>query len=172
MKALSNEFMQHIAEDEAWKDLSRELHWTESMLEKYANKLDWKEISESSNIFWTIPMIQKFKNRINWDSLSENICEESLTEELVDTFVDKWNWTELSRNSSLELTDELLAKYADRWDWEEIIDRYRDSVFEKKGIDFYEKFKDYIPASKVQGSRLWSEIVSQRKSQLLNEIIA
>lgn len=68
VKTLSNDFMQKIATEEAWKELSGDFQWNESLLEKYQDKVDWHEVSENTNILWTIPMVQKFKNRIDWDS--------------------------------------------------------------------------------------------------------
>ena len=172
MKTLSNDFMQHIADAEAWKELSNEVNWTEALLEKFQDKVDWQEISESSRILWTIPMIQKFKNRLNWDAFSDRINEESLTEECIQTFAEKWNWSKLSGNSDLSLTEELIDKFIDRWDWKEIIERYCDKVFEGRAIEFYEKYKEYIPTVSLQNSRLWNEIVNQRKKQLMAEITA
>jgi hypothetical protein len=66
----------------------------------------------------------------------------------------------------------LLDKFADLWDWEEIIDRYCNNFYEGHAIEFYERYKDHIPAAKVQNSRLWYEIVSQQKRQLIAEITA
>ncbi len=45
-KVLSNEFMQNIATEEAWKVLSSDFAWSEAILEKYQDKVDWDEISE------------------------------------------------------------------------------------------------------------------------------
>ena len=117
-------------------------------------------------------MIQKFKNRIDWDKFSRRAETETLTEAFIEAFKDKWNWAELSENSSLELTFDLLDKYADRWNWEEIIDRYNCDLYDEKGIEFYERYKDLIPASKLQKSRLWIEIVCQQQKQLIAEITA
>ena len=172
IKTLSNEFMQKISTDEAWKELSGTYSWSESLLEKYLDKVDWHDVSENPFILWTIPMIQKFKNRIDWDKFSRLARAETLTEAFIDAFKDKWNWTELSENSAMELTHELLEKYADKWNWETIIDCWECNIFDEKGIDFYERYKDYIPASKLQQSMLWKEIVKQQKIQLINEIIA
>ena len=171
-KVLSNEFMQKIMNEEAWKELSEDFSWSEAMLEKYQDKVDWNEISENSNIRWTVPMIQKFKSRINWVSISENIDEKIMTESILETFKDKWNWHKLSSNERLPLSYDLLDKYADLWDWEEIINRYRNNVFEGQAIEFYERYKEHIPAAKVQNSRLWYEIVDQQKRQLISEITA
>ena len=172
IKTLSNEFMQKISTDEAWKELSGTYSWSESLLEKYQDRVDWHDVSENPFILWTIPMIQKFKNRIDWDKFSRHARRETLTEAFIDAFKDKWNWTELSENSAMELTHELLEKYADKWNWETIIDCWECNIFDEKGIDFYERYKDYIPASKLQQSMLWKEIVKQQKIQLINEIIA
>lgn len=171
-KVLSNDFMQHIATDEAWKELSQDFNWSETMLEKFLDKVDWNEISSNSKICWTVPMIQKFKNRIQWDSFSENNGL-SITESIIEAFKDKWNWHKLSANTNVTMSYELLDKYADLWDWNEIIDRYGYNVlFDNHGIEFYERYKDRIPAAKVQNSSLWREIVSQRKVLLLEEIKA
>ena len=171
-KTISNEFMQKIMTEEAWKELSEDFNWSETLLEKYQGKVDWNVISESRNIRWTIPMIQKFKNRINWEKFSLYIDEEVVTENIIETFKDKWNWHKLSENSNVVLSYDLLDKYADLWDWEEIISRYSNQPFENNGIEFYERYKEHIPAAKLQNSQLWNEIVRQQKRQLIAEITA
>ena len=170
-KTLSNEFMQRIADEGAWKELSNDLCWTEQLLEKYQDKIDWNELSENRNVLWTIPMLQKFKHRINWDKLSRYADEKVLTENCIETFKEKWNWSELSDNSVI--TNELLDKFADKWDWEDIIGRYHSDLFSNRNaMEFYERYKEYIPAAKLQNSSLWNEIVEQRKNQIIAEITA
>ena len=89
-KTLSNEFMQNIATEEAWKELSGDFNWNETMLEKYQDKVDWDEISENRYIRWTIPMMQKFQKKINWNKLSANIDEDILTEGMIEAFKNQW----------------------------------------------------------------------------------
>ena len=50
-KILSNDFMQRIADEGAWKEISGDLCWTEQLLEKYQDKIDWNELSENRNIY-------------------------------------------------------------------------------------------------------------------------
>ena len=170
-KTLSNEFMQRIADEGAWKEISGDLCWTEQLLEKYQDKIDWNELSENRNILWTIPMLQKFKHRINWDKLSRYADEKVLTENCIETFKEKWNRNELSSNCCI--TNELLEKFVDKWDWETVIDDYRSNLFSNvSAIEFYERYKEYIPAAKLQRSSLWNEIVEQRKKQIISEITA
>ena len=170
----NDEFMRNILIEEAWKELSGDFSWSEALLEKYQDRVDWDEISSNDNIRWTIPMIGKFSKRINWNTFSEAAEEEVLTPEVIEAFKDKWNWHELSGNRSLKLTFQELEKYADFLDWEEVISARRGygGLFDGIGIDFYEKFREYIPASKLQGSRLWHEMVEQHKKSLIRDIIS
>ena len=39
IKKLNDDFMQRIVDEDAWKDLSGELSWSESLLEKYKDKV-------------------------------------------------------------------------------------------------------------------------------------
>ena len=117
-KTLSNEFMQNIATEGAWKELSSEFGWNDALLEKYQDKVDWDEISENRYIQWTIPMMQKFQKKINWNILSASINEDVLTEGMSEAFKNQWNWHELSGNWGLKLTHEIIEKYVDKWDWE------------------------------------------------------
>lgn len=172
-KKLSNEFMQHSAESAAWEEISSDYPLTEGMLEKYADKLDWKEVVGNRDIHWNVPMLEKFKKRIDWHKFSEYANEDILTPSAIEAFKEQWDWDELSENSSLPLTDELLMTYADRWNWTKVINRYRsNALFDAKGISFYEKYREYIPESKVQDSSLWREIVEQTKAQIVDTIIA
>ncbi len=171
-KVLSNEFMQNMTIEEAWKELSKEYYWSEALLEKYQNKVNWDSISENRNICWTIPMIQKFQKKINWDLFSKNVTKETLTIAILETFKDKWNWSELSENYCITLTEDMLEKFADKWHWNRIIRRYYDSFYDCRGIDFYEKYKEYIPTNDIQYTNLWRGIIDQQIKQLKDEIKA
>lgn len=67
----NDDFMRNILIEEAWKKLSSNFSWSETLLEKYQNCVDWNSISSNYNIQWTIPMITKFSKRINWSTFSE-----------------------------------------------------------------------------------------------------
>lgn len=173
MTKTNNEFMQSILNEEAWKILSKNFEWSEALLEKYQNEVDWEEISSNSNIRWTIPMVHKFAKRLDWKKFS-GCVDEFLNTDTLETFKEQWDWHELSGNSRAKFNVELLEKYADRVDWGELIDRYSydDKLFEGEGIEFYNKFQEYIPASKLQNSRLWCEMVEEQRSKIINEIIS
>ena len=42
---LNKELVSRMMDDAAWKELSKDFPWTELLLEKYMNYVDWKEIS-------------------------------------------------------------------------------------------------------------------------------
>ena len=167
---LSNEFMAKVLEDAAWVKLSADFTWNEQLLEKYKDKVAWKEVSGNENIAWTSSMLEKFKNKINWDELSGSENADLFSAEKKEKFKDYWNWHELSGNSRLKLTHALLEQFADYWDWSEIIDGYRRE--DLYGIEFLEKYQDYIPASTLQSSRLWLLMVGKEMNRLKTLILS
>ena len=50
-----------MMDTEAWGNVSGDFPFSEAQLEKYADKLDWKEVSGNTNIFWSVQMLEKFK---------------------------------------------------------------------------------------------------------------
>ena len=170
MKKLSNEFMEKILNDSAWKELSGDSQWTEQMLDKHKAKVDWKEISKNSNILWTPAMLEKFKKLIDWKELSNTGCETILTEETLEQFKGYWDWSVLSGNSYLKLNYQMIDRFIDLWDWSELIDRW---LWEQLyTLDFLDRHADKIPSSKLQDSRLWTALVEKRAKDLKLEVIA
>lgn len=160
-------FMQSAADKEAWQKLSREFNWSEALLEKYRDKIAWKELSKNQNMLWTIAILHKYEKHLDWNELTDNLNEDILAGSTIEAFKEKWNWHALSGNGYC-LTDEILQKYADKLDWSKITIEYN---IEKPGIDFYNRYKDYLPnIESWWGSELWNKIVNQRKAQLTSEI--
>lgn len=168
-KRLSNEFMEKILNDAAWKELSEDFPWTEMTLEKHKERVNWKDISSNREILWTPAMLEKFKHRIDWNALSNTSSQTLLNAANLEKFKNYWDWNVLSSNSSLELTTELIDKFIDCWDWNEIIDRYSDELYT---IGFLEKYADRIPASTLQNSALWRKLVERRKYELAYEVVS
>ncbi len=166
-KRWSNDFMQQIMDEEAWKNLSGDFPWSEQLLEKYQDKVNWNEVSDNDNMLWTASMLEKFKERIDWDALSRSRHRCILTAGMFERYKAYWNWKILSSNSDVELDFELIDRFADRWDWRELIDRHHDDLLNR---EFFERYKTYIPASELQHSRLWHNLVDERKLQLAREI--
>ncbi|MES5134414.1 hypothetical protein ABVC71_01345 [Prevotella amnii] len=170
MKKLSNKFMEKILNDSAWKELSERFEWTEQMLDKHKNQVNWKLISQNINIVWTPAMLEKFKRLIDWKELSSTGRKTILTGDTLEQYKDYWDWSELSENTDLEMNYQLINRFIDQWDWPELINRWHeDNLY---NIDFLERYADKIPSSKLQDSRLWTALVEQREKELKLEVIA
>lgn len=168
---LNDEHLLKCATEEAWNILSEEFDWTESLLEKYQENLNWKSISENRHIKWNLTMLDKFKERLHWDILSKEILSEQITPEILEKFKDRWDWYKLSANWHIDLTCETIDKYAECWDWKELIDhRFTSNPYETDPIGFYEKYKKYIPHYILKDSSLWESIVNVRKEQLISTL--
>lgn len=176
-KTINDDFMQQVATEQAWKKLTEDYAWTEALLEKYSDKLDWKSISSNRAIRWTVPMLKKFSSKLDWKELSRMIDNDWFTEAHLEVFKDRWDWTELVHYYNL--SEKQIDKYIDYIDWEELIGvgcggwnspLPNDDNFD--AIAFYEKYKEHISMSTFHNSDLWDKIVEQRRKQLLAEILS
>lgn len=164
---LNDGLMAQMIEEEAWKDLSGDYPWSEALLERFKDKVDWEEVSSNRDVLWTVSMLEKFKNRIDWCALSRTSGKSLLIPEVVEQFKDRWDWKELSEN--YELPIETIRKMADYIDWKALIDcRYRDDIY---SMEFLKEFEERIPASSFKNSGLWKRIVDDKVEKLRAEII-
>lgn len=149
-------------EEEAWKGLSRDIAWTESMLERYKDKVDWESVCNNGRVHWNVAMLEKFRHLIDWTALSDTSQVSLLTPEIVGQFKTCWDWTVLSSNVELPL--ETIEAMAECINWKELVNRYdQHEVF---GSAFLDRFAEYIPASALKGSRLWDALVEEKRSEL------
>lgn len=168
---LNKELVSHMMDEAAWKELSKNFPWTEQLLEKYRNDVDWNEISGNGNVVWTKSLVEKNKYNLDWHKLSLNCSPLLFTDDNIETFKDHWDWKNLSYNSCINMTHELLSKYADRWQRAYIIDGYGDDAI-TFNEEFLEKYGEYIPASELCCSRLWTRIIEQRSKALKQVILS
>ena len=98
----SNDFLNSVLEAEAWKEVSQSGSLSMTMIEKFADKLDWEEVSGNRNIIWTVDGINKFANRIHWDEFSRSCPENILSESTLQKFASKWDWKALSNRDICE----------------------------------------------------------------------
>ncbi len=163
----SNEFLNSVLETEAWKKVSEDEALSMDMLEKHADHIDWKAVSGNQNILWTVDGVNKFCHLIDWDMFSESCPESFICETTLRKFENRWNWKQLSNREILFNTNrDLLKEFADRIDWAELITNWRI----ENGIDLFTRFRQYIPMAKLQESRLWEEMASERAKVILSEI--
>ena len=156
-----------MMDTEAWSNVSGDFPFSEAQLEKYADKLDWKEVSGNTNIFWSVQMLEKFKRRIDWTALTRCLQEENVSAELLEKFKDNWNWEELSDNNCL--TPELIDQFADYINWKALINNW--SCCEKLATEeFIRKYSDRIPACDFKDSRLWREMVEKKEKEIKKQI--
>lgn len=162
-----NEFLNSVLEAEAWKEISQSESLSMDMLEKYADKLDWDEVSGNTKVLWTIDGINKFIYRIDWDEFSRSCSDHLICESVLMKFSNRWDWKALSNRDCFYNNWSLLEKFTDKADWSEIITNWNI----EKPLDFFTRFQQYIPMSKLQDSRQWNEMVEARAKSIMQEAV-
>ncbi len=167
MNSLNEGMMALILEEDAWKQLSGELAWTEPLLEKYKDKVDWEAVCNNTSVLWNVSMLEKFRIKIDWTALSGSAQKSILSPEIVSRFAACWDWNQLSGNS--ELPVDTIEKMADRIVWKTLLNtyHYNDPFFSG---DFFRKFEKYITASVLKDSSLWDALVEEKKEELKRSI--
>lgn len=76
-------------------------------------------------------------------------------------------WKRLS--GSFGFTLQMLEKYQDKLDWKEAINSY-DYHNRLNRAFFFDKYREYIPASAFKDSTLWQNIVQEIRKDIENGI--
>ena len=127
-----------------WEALSgnTEMLWTASILDYFKNYIDWKELSGYAPTRLLTPkIIEQFADRWDWHELSENSNLE-LSYALLDKFADKWDWERIiNRWRSEELyTPDFLERYKEfipteefksSYLWDALVERRFDELVEE-----------------------------------------
>lgn len=163
----NNEFLNSVLETEAWKEISDNESLSMDILYKYADKLDWEEISENHHIIWTLDGINTFANRLNWNCFSQYCTDHIINEVTLQKFANRWDWKAISNRDCFYNDWSLLEKFADKADWNEIITNWNI----EKPMEFFFRFQQYIPMAKLQDSRLWNSMVEARAKRLMQEAV-
>ena len=116
--SLSEGLMAQMMENEVWVHISKEHPFSLDQLEKYADRIDWEELSCNGNVFWTIPMLEKFKSRLNLRKLINNYSLRNWDVEAffrkyedripVSDFKDSRLWDKLVEKKEIELRRRML----------------------------------------------------------------
>ena len=166
----NEEFFASVREMETWKRLSGDIYftWTEALIERYQDKIEWKSLSGNNNVQWTASILEKYKDRLDWTALSELTCKGLYSSENLKRFSSKWDWSELSKNSSVRWTVEKIDEFKDCIDWDEIINQWNNESLYT--LEFFEKYKEYFPIASLHESRLWDAILEIHKDKLIEQI--
>jgi hypothetical protein len=132
-----------------WENISanEKIPWTRSLLEKYNDKWDWDKLSRNRTFPWSISLINQFKNKWNWKFLVRNyeiwefdfwVNDDIFASyvdylffmsgndmlpwsiEVIESYIDSWDWKELSGNRGLPWTVMLFEKFESKWDWKNL----------------------------------------------------
>jgi hypothetical protein len=73
-------------------------------------------LSKNEALPWSLELIERFVDRWDWGFLAANKgLPWSL--ELIERFMDRWDWGFLAANKGLPWSLELIERYEGRWNW-------------------------------------------------------
>ncbi len=111
-----------------WSGLSlnESLPWSSDLIERFIKKWDWEVLSGNNGVAFTANQIAKHKDKIIWKrkhpnfgALSDNTSLR-WSEELIDAFIENWDWDDLSKNEGVRWTEKMIIKYWDKLNLNEL----------------------------------------------------
>lgn len=106
-----------------------------SLLEDFADNLDWRAVSENVNLDVNdLVLLHKYADDIDWSVLS-NRKDFVYTESILEQFSDRIDWTRASASENINFTVALVDRYVDYWDWPTLV---RNKAFFNK-VEFRDK---------------------------------
>lgn len=151
----SDKIIERYADKWDWKELceNQAIWWSEGLLEKFKNRIDWNALSSV--------LMRRSNRRSNSLAFDWNIIKK---------YESYWNWQLLSKNAE-NIPSEIIERFIDKWDWKELIDN-RNIIW---SFELFEKFKRHIPVSDfdhLKQSALWSELVEIEKQIILGKVLS
>lgn len=173
---LSMETLNELRLMGAWMKMSEKFPWNEEQLERYKNNVGWSLVSSNEYVAWSVSLLERFKNQLNWKELSGNDSPHLFKPEIIRAFVDKWDWSELSKQSGWTLS--LIEEFKDHIDWSELVDNgYLDDegIFNEAFLIRYHdyiKFHDYSVGCSCRHFRnsLWEKLCEEGYKKLADEV--
>ena len=105
-----------------WSGLSlnESLPWNEEFVERFEIYWEWNGLSGNNNVGLSSMQIEKYKDKLLWKrnhpnfgALSDNTSL-PWSEELIDAYLEKWDWDDLARNEGIQWNEKMFNKYKDK----------------------------------------------------------
>ena len=118
----SVKFLEHYADRWDWITLSsnKGLPWSEEFIERYADRWSWEALGENPAIPWSASLVENLTRRLELGITKLHAYGVPWTREIIERFIDQWNWEALSENVAMPWSIVWIEQFAERWDWYEL----------------------------------------------------
>lgn len=161
-QVLSEPFIEEMGKYVFWEDMSYWQTLSEEFLENTQKIIPSASLHIYENLFFqcqkmSLSRIKKYKDRYDfWYFLSRNPY---LTEDMLETFIEEWDWKRVSAYS--RLSEDFMRKYHEKLDWNAI------SESQTLSIPFIETYKNKINFTFLsRNSHITEETMDHYKEEL------
>ncbi len=159
-----------LRERAVWKKLSSELSWTEELLTKYADQVDWEEISSNAKVLWTESLLRKFADKLDWEELSQNDAFALRCPDIIRPFALYWHWDVKTKYTAW--TPKFISEMKAHLDWKEL---YLSASYEEQEfyLKEYSEFVSQLPFNETswRRDRYFEKYVDAQWKERANEIL-
>ncbi len=151
--------------------------WTPELLARYADRLDWQQLTRDATLPWSAELIARYEDRLDWSDETFAIGDPQFenrgfpyTAEIIAAFAHRFDFAQLSGKpprSPIQWTVELLERFADRWDWS-ALSANPDLPWSLPFLESYEDRWDWSVLSEGENGFKWPADVFARFADRLD----
>lgn len=112
-----------------WSAISVNSRLNQEIISKYQTYIIWNDLIENNPSFLdlmheTVAFINNYEQYISWDVLNNRIGL-SISTDLIKAYPSKINWLNASKSQNIDFTIDLVNQFIDKWYWTELTDNLK-----------------------------------------------
>ena len=135
-------------------------------LEIFSDVIDWNALSSNNKFCWSESVVNVYIDKINWKIFTEclvtvetpSLVQNAFRKKVLSLYEQKLDFGILSSNESLNFTPQIIEMYKKRWNWAEIINNpaieWDESMLKK-----YDKYISTLSHEDIKMSYMWASLI-------------
>jgi len=149
-----------------WTVICQGTNLNNNHLKDYAEYIHWDTLSSNNRFIWSESFVNEYADKINWKIFTEclstvptpSVILTAFRKKVLGLYANRLDFDILSENDSLDFSPEIIEKYKKRWYWSALINNPAiewDEMMLKK----YDKYISTISPEELKVSFMWSSLI-------------
>lgn len=160
-----------------WNVICQGTNLKDRHLEIFSDVIDWNALSSNNRFDWSESVINTYIDKINWKVFTECLStmetpseiQTAFRKKVLSLYTHKLDFGILSSNDSLVFTAEIIEEYKERWNWAEIINNPA-IEWHKFMLKKYDKYISTISPEQLRVSYMWTILIGHDVNMLIRQL--
>ena len=135
-------------------------------MKDYADYIHWDALSSNSRFIWSESFVNEYADKINWKIFTEclstlptpSVILNAFRKKILCLYTKRLDFKILSENDSLDFTPDIIEKYKERWYWSALINNPA-IEWDQEMLRKYDKYISTVSPEELKVSFMWSNLI-------------